>query len=140
MQLSTVVLLHKGITAPPAVMACRPYVPYVLAIVALLLGIGLILFAICMERPQEPSNELKTEKISTEQLENFFSGQPEAVLPLDSGLDGSVAGDVPDLVAKALFLVGTTTTKATTLSTMSLNRMEMEHSTTTTEVCFQSFR
>ncbi|XP_032595644.1 uncharacterized protein LOC116805755 [Drosophila grimshawi] len=127
-------------------MACRPHLPYVLATVALLLATGLILYGIFMERPREPNNQLKFEKIAKPK-ENFFSDEAEAVLPIDGELPGSAAGDLQDLVPKVLFLIGTTTTTTTTMSPSAvttvksssgspfdLSKMKIGHPTITTEV------
>lgn len=119
-------------------MACRRYAPYVLASVAVLLASALIIFGICMHRSLDPTNILKVEKNSdsAQNFESFFSDELEAVLPNDDMLDSTT---------NVQFLIGTTaTTAATTESAASgsshnPSRMELEHSTTTTEVCFQSF-
>lgn len=112
-------------------MACRRYLPYVLASVAVFLATGLIIFGICMQRSFEPGNKLKIEKSSdsAQNFESLFGDDLEAVLS-------------NELATSAQFLIGTTTTTTTTESSASgsshePNRMEMERSTTTTEVCFQ---
>jgi len=69
------------------------------AIAALLLATGLIVLAICVQRPNksEPGHRI----IVTEQRKSSAEGEDWV-----SGLDG---GDLQDLRAKAFFLIATTT-------------------------------
>lgn len=133
---------HALLPIRPFGMGCRHYLPYIVASAAVLLATGLIIFGICMQRSFEPDNKLKIEKSSDSSAQNFeslFGDDLEAVL----------SNDGPELATSAQFLIGTTTstTTSTTTTTESSasgsshepNRMEMERSTTTTEVCFQSF-
>lgn len=156
-------------------MACRPGTSAAFAALALLLAIALIIFAICVERPREPNNIMKFDRYDNELLdshsdesqsreleaetdrydnplldshsdESQSEQDAEAVLPVDSDVAGSVAGDLQDLLGKAMFLVGTTTTTtASTTTTAGTERisssgssldMDMEHSASITEVRF----
>lgn len=99
-------------------MTCRPYLPYVLAGVALFLSLGLIIFAICMERHPAPSNQLRMEKVKDSDWDWDYA-ESNAVLPIDGGVTGSASGDLQDIFAKALFLVAKTTTTTTTTPTES---------------------
>lgn len=163
-QLSTLLVLHKNSpkSDTPIVMACRPGAAAAMAALALLLAIALIVYAICVERPREPSNlirfdeswQLDSQSVESQsdetelEPESEFEPEAEAVLPVDDGVAGSVAGDLQDLLAKAMFLVGTTTPAATTTtrklaysterersSSGSSLDVDMEHSASTTEVC-----
>lgn len=137
-------------------MACRPGTSAAFAALALLLAIALIVFAICVERPREPSNLIKFDRYDNSLLDSHSDEsqselEPEAVLPVDGDVAGSVAGDLQDLLGKAMFLVGTTTTTpaatTTSASTMTTSTerlsssgssldMDMEHSASITEVRF----
>lgn len=151
-QLSTLLVLHKNSpkTDTPIIMACRPSATAALAAVIFLLAIALIVYAICVERPREPNNLMKFDqswqldsRSDSDESQPGAEFEPEAVLPVDGDVAGSVAGDLQDLLGKAMFLVGTTTTTTKTLaystdsekstSGSSLD-VDMEHSASTTEV------
>lgn len=133
-------------------MACRPGTSAAFAALALLLAIALIIFAICVERPREPNNIIKFDRydnalLDSQSDESQSEQDAEAVLHVDGDVAGSVAGDLQDLLGKAMFLVGTTTTTtaATTTTADSAERfsssgssldMDMEHSASITEVRF----
>lgn len=130
-------------------MACRPGTSAAFAALALLLAIALIVFAICVERPREPNNIMKFDRYDNELLDSHSDEsqsrelEAEAVLPVDGDVAGSVAGDLQDLLGKAMFLVGTTTAATTTTagterisSSGSSLDMDMEHSASITEVRF----
>lgn len=132
-------------------MACRPGTSAAFAALALLLAIALIVFAICVERPREPSNLMKFDRYDSTWLDSHSDEsqselEPEAVLPVDGDVAGSVAGDLQDLLSKAMFLVGTTAATTTTADKMTTSTerlsssgsvdMDMEHSASITEVRF----
>ncbi|SPP81231.1 Hypothetical predicted protein, partial [Drosophila guanche] len=92
-------------------MPCRRHLACGATIAGLLLATALIVFAICVQRPNESGNRMKTERKSPNE-------PPAAVwgVPGSESESESVIGDSPDLQAKAFFLIDTSTTTARTIS------------------------
>ncbi|XP_026840126.1 esterase B1 isoform X2 [Drosophila persimilis] len=95
-------------------MPCRRHLACGAAVVGLVLATALIVFAICVQRPNESGNRMKTERKSPNP--NEPAAAVWGVADSDSGSE-SVIGDLQDLPAKAFFLIATTSTTSTTTTT-----------------------